>query len=298
MKFLPQRLHRVGMSPRVAMFILTLDTMAWGLSYVVIKIGAAAMPPFELIALRFTIASLICTLLFRDQLRQITRRGAFYGVVLGITMFIGSTTMAYGVLSTTASTATFLASAKIVFVPLLLALWTRKLPAVRMSLCFLGTMVGIGLLSLEDGLNLSLGAILCILSALSYAFHIIFTGEMAKRENAVVLGVVQQITMAILGWVGLALFNTPVVPTGFAPWAAVLTLALVNGVFVFVSRSVAPAHASSEHTALLFALEPVFGAIFSYLLMHDTLDLQDALGAAIILLSVLLASTKKKSAPK
>ena len=99
--------------------------------------------------------------------------------------------------------------------------------------------------------------------------------------------------MAILGWVGVALFNTPIIPQGFSPWAAVLTLALVNGVFVFVSQSVAQRYASSEHTALLFAMEPVFGAIFSFLLMHDTLTTQDALGAVLIFISITLASIKK-----
>ena len=294
MKLLNKRLGRVGMTQNMALFILTLDTMAWGLSYVVIKIGAQTIPPFELIALRFTIASIICAAFFWRSLVGASRRSWYYSAILGVVMFIGSATMAYGVRTTDASTATFLASAKIVFVPLLLALVAHRLPSRRMMLCFAITAVGLCLLSFEGGLTLSMGAFLCIISALSYAIHINLTGYMARCEDTIVLGVGQQLTMAILGWLGVALFNTPIIPQGFSPWAAVLTLALVNGVFVFVSQSVAQRYASSEHTALLFAMEPVFGAIFSFLLMHDTLTTQDALGAVLIFISITLASIKKR----
>lgn len=287
-----KRLARVGLSPQVATALLVLDTMAWGLSYVVIKIGAQTIPPFELIALRFTLASLVCLVLFYPRFQALTRRALCYGTVLGITMFIGSTTMVYGVQTTDASTATFIASTKIVFVPLFLALWTRRLPDKRLLLGILGTTVGIALLSLEDGLHLSLGAVLCILSAVSYALHILFTGAMARKEDAVLIGVLQQVVMAILGWVGLFFFNTPVMPHGVVPWSTVLVLALVNGVFVFVSQPVAQRYTDAEWTALIFAMEPVFGAVFSFLLMGERLTLQDGAGAVLVLVSVLLASVK------
>lgn len=289
---LSKRILRVGLSPQSATLLLVLDTMAWGLSYVVIKIGAQTIPPFELIALRFTIASLICILLFRKNFAHINIFALFYGIVLGITMFLGSTTMVYGVQTTDASTATFIASTKIVFVPLLLALWAHRLPEKRIIFGTLGTTVGIALLSLEGGLTLSTGALLCIASAIFYALHILFTGAMARKEDAVLIGVLQQIVMAILGVSCMFLFNTPTWPRGFIPWTTVFILALVNGVFVFVSQPIAQRFANAEFTALIFAMEPVFGAIFSVLLMGDHFTLQDSIGAVLVLLSVLLSSVK------
>lgn len=288
-----ERIRRVGLSPAAATTLLVLDTMAWGLSYVVIKIGAQTIPPFELIALRFILASFICVLLFHKSFALINRRAIFYGTVLGVTMFIGSTTMVYGVQTTDASTATFIASTKIVFVPLILSLWSRHLPQKRIIFGTIGTTIGIALLSLENGLTLSFGAVLCIASAITYALHIIFTGAMARKEDAVLIGVLQQIVMAILGVVCMLLFNTPIVPQGIVPWSTVLVLALVNGVFVFVSQPVAQRFASSEFTALIFAMEPVFGAIFSFLLMGDWFTLQDAIGAVLVLISVLLSSIQR-----
>lgn len=291
---LQERIRRVGLSPQAATVLLIFNTMAWGLSYVVIKIGAQTIPPFELIALRFTIASLICVAIFRKSLVHVNARAILYGTILGITMFIGSTTMVYGVQTTDASTATFIASTKIVFVPLLLALWTHRLPDKRIILGTVGTIVGIALLSLENGLTLSTGAVLCIASAIAYALHILFTGAMARKEDAILIGVLQQVVMALLGIVCMLVFNTPLIPKGVVPWTTVLVLALVNGVFVFVSQPVAQRFASAEFTALIFAMEPVFGAIFSVLLMGDRFTLQDTLGALLVLMSVLLSSIQKK----
>lgn len=291
---LQERIRRVGLFPQAATVLLIFNTMAWGLSYVVIKIGAQTIPPFELIALRFAIASLICVAIFRKSLVHINARAIFYGTILGSTMFIGSTTMVYGVQTTDASTATFIASTKIVFVPLLLALWTHRLPDKRIILGTVGTTVGIALLSLENGLTLSTGAVLCIASAIAYALHILFTGAMARKEDAILIGVLQQVVMALLGIVCMLVFNTPLIPKGIVPWTTVLVLALVNGVFVFVSQPVAQRFASAEFTALIFAMEPVFGAIFSVLLMGDRFTLQDTLGALLVLMSVLLSSVQKK----
>ena len=155
--------------------------------------------------------------------------------------------------------------------------------------------MGIALLSLENGLTLSTGAVLCIASAIAYALHILFTGAMARKEDAILIGVLQQVVMALLGIVCMLVFNTPLIPKGIVPWTTVLVLALVNGVFVFVSQPVAQRFASAEFTALIFAMEPVFGAIFSVLLMGDRFTLQDTLGALLVLMSVLLSSVQKKA---
>lgn len=117
---------------------------------------------------------------------------------------------------------------------------------------------------------------------------------MARKEDAILIGVLQQVVMAILGIICMLLFNTPIIPNGVVPWTTVLVLALVNGVFVFVSQPVAQRFASAEFTALIFAMEPVFGAIFSFLLMGDWFTVQDTIGAALVLISVFLSSVQKK----
>ena len=48
-----------------------------------------------------------------------------------------------------------------------------------------------------------------------------------------------------------------------------------------------------EHAALLFSLEPVSSAAFAFVFLHEVLNLQGMIGAALVLSGVLFASVKK-----
>lgn len=64
MGFLRKRLQRVGMSRGSANLLLALCTMFWGMSYVMNKIAGAGVPPLEVMAIRYTLAGLLCVPLF------------------------------------------------------------------------------------------------------------------------------------------------------------------------------------------------------------------------------------------
>lgn len=293
MSFLAKRVQRVGMSRSLANFLLFLITMAWGLSYVLMKIGGAAIPPFEVLALRFTIASCICIAIFYRRLARLTKRAVVYGILLGTVMYGCSTSIIYGMLTTEASTASFLTSAAIVIVPVAQAIRKRRLPEPKIILGTIGTTVGIALLSLKGSLVLSPGATLCIISAFLYAAHIIMTDAMTRKEDAVLLGIVQMVVMSGWGWLTSVVFATPVMPTGARAWLAILGLAVICGAFAFVTQPFAQSYTTPEHTALIFSLEPVFGAMFGWLFLGEWLSFQATCGALLVLASVLLTTVHR-----
>ena len=71
-----------------------------------------------------------------------------------------------------------------------------------------------------------------------------------------------------------------------------LGLALVCSAFGFVMQPVAQRCTTPEHTGLLFALEPVFSALFAFVFLHELLSAKGWLGAALVLFSVLLVSCR------
>ncbi len=75
-----------------------------------------------------------------------------------------------------------------------------------------------------------------------------------------------------------------------------LGLALVCSAFGFVVQPVAQAHTTPEHTGLLFALEPVFAALFARLFLGEVLSTQGLLGAGLVLAGVLVASWPRHGA--
>ena len=113
---------------------------------------------------------------------------------------------------------------------------------------------------------------------------------MTRQEDAILLGVVQQIALAGWGWITTFLFNTPVIPTSHTEWLVIAILSLICGAFAFIMQPFAQSYTTPENTALIFSLEPVFGACFGMLLLGEHLSFQASCGALLVLTSVLLTT--------
>ena len=280
MSILHTRWRRIGMSRQSANLLLLLVAMSWGLSYVLLKMGAANLPPFEVLALRFSVASIACVAVFWRRLRHVSRRAVCYGVVLGTLMFACSSAIIFGELT-------------IVFVPVMQAVRKRRLPERPVIFGTLCATIGIAMLSLKGSLVISAGASLCILSALLYATHTIITSDMVRQEDAFLLGVIQQLTMAGWGWITTLAFTTPMLPQNAHVWLILAALGLLCGAIPFVVQPFAQSFTTPEHTALILSMEPVFGALFAVLMLSESMSGQAICGAVLVLASVLLTTYRR-----
>ena len=154
---------------------LGLVAMAWGSSYLLMKMGLEGIPPLSMIALRFGIAFLTVAPIFSRQLRRTTPRTLRHGAILGLFLFGLFAFLMYGLRTTSASAAGFLTSATVVCVPLLQAIFRRKAPDAATVVGTAAVMAGIGLLTLRDAMTLQWGELLCLGGALLYACQILLT---------------------------------------------------------------------------------------------------------------------------
>ena len=77
-----------------------------------------------------------------------------------------------------------------------------------------------------------------------------------------------------------------------------LYLSLVTTVFANWLQTVGQKEVSAPDAAIIYALDPVYGAGFSFLLLGETLGPQGAAGAGLVLLAVLFSRTAKPDAPE
>ena len=89
------------MSSRKAELLMATVALAWGSSYLMMKVGLTGMGPFNLIALRFGIAFLFMTIAFHKSYRSLTPAIFGRGVIVGIILFLLFTGMVCGVNYTT-----------------------------------------------------------------------------------------------------------------------------------------------------------------------------------------------------
>ena len=175
-----------------------------------------------------------------------------------------------GLSLTTPAKAGFITGLGVVIVPVAAALLLRRSPG---SGAWLGVVLatgGLALLSWQPGQRFNPGDLLVLCCALAFATHILLTGRFAGHVNALWLTFGQILTVAVLcGAVALAFETRPLLTLPVLGAAAFTGLLCTSAAFGI--QTVAQRFTTSTHTALIFSAEPVFAALFSFLLIGEAL---------------------------
>ena len=282
------------MSSRKAELLMMSVSLAWGSSYLMMKVGLNGIGPFNLIALRFGIAFVFMSLAFLPRWRQLTRQVLAKGLIVGVILFLIFTGMVCGVNHTTASTAGFLTSTAVVLVPILESVIRRRLPARSVVVSILIAICGLFLLTAGEGIMLDRGAALCLMGAFFYATYIVVLDIISKKQDTFLISIIQLGVASALGAVFMLIFETPSLPQTPAQWASVVSLGLICSAYGFVVQPIAQKYAAPEKIGLIFSLEPVFSAILSFIFLHEILPLRGYIGAALIFTAVVLSELMKR----
>jgi drug/metabolite transporter (DMT)-like permease len=292
---------------------LLLVTLIWGSTFVMVKDAVAHVPVFSFLALRFVFAAL--ALLPFVLLRQRNARAKTLGgkaspprlrasaplllravapLLIGIALFAGYAFQTAGLLLTTPAKAGFITGLSVVIVPVFAALILRQSPSRNVWLGVGLAVVGLGLLTLQAGLHVESGDLLVLCGAAAFAAHILLTGHFAPRYDALWLTLGSIVTVALLSGAAALIFDRPFEPAIFAP--NVLFAAIFTGVFAtsvaFALQTQAQQFTTSTHTALIFAAEPVFAGLFSFLLIGEVLGPQQVFGGILILAGMVVAEIR------
>jgi len=273
-------------------------TVFWGSSYFLTKLALDELQPFNLTALRFIIAFIVSAPIFYKNILKSDIRTIKYSLILAailIGMFIS---MSFGLKYTTASNAGFLISLAVIIIPLLSYVFLKQKIEKKVIIGVCIAPIGIALLSLDSRLSISGGDLLCILCAAFSAIHVVAMEVFTKKVDSIALGILQ------LGFAGVfsivfSLFTETVrLPATAVSWGSTLALSILCTAFGYVVQAAAQKHTSATHAGLIFSLEPVFSAICGFIFLGELLPARGYAGAAILLLSVLIAEVNfgKKNA--
>ncbi|MFE8697537.1 DMT family transporter [Cytobacillus sp. FJAT-53684] len=282
------------MTQRQANWILATVSMAWGASYIFMKLCVDEIPPITIVALRFGIAFIVMLAIFFKKIIHVNTKTLIYSAIVGTLLCGIFIALMYGVKSTTASTAGFLTSTTVILVPVLQTFITHKLPSQKIVWGILIVTTGLALLIIGDDFNLASGSLYCLLAALLYAIHIIVTNRFVREVDALQLGIYQLGFATTYAIILTLLLETPVLPGDAIHWFAILGLALICSAYGFVMQPIAQQYTTPESAGFLFSLEPIFSAILAFIFLHENMGLQGYFGALLILTGVLIANSISK----
>lgn len=274
---------------------LLMVTMFWGSSYLFTKIGLESLQPFNLTALRFLIAFIVSSLFMWKKYLLIDFEILKYSTWLGVILFSVFLTMTYGVQYTTASNAGFLISLTMVFIPVLSFIFFRIKPPKKLIVSLTIALIGIALLTITEELTINFGDILCLLCAVLCAFHIIITDRLTRKVDSILLGMLQIGFVGFYSLLASYILETPILPNSTISWISILALSITCTAIGFIVQTYAQQYTTPTHAGLIFSLESVFSAIFSYIFLGEVLLRRGYLGAFLLILSLFIMEIKFKN---
>ncbi|MGH9628360.1 MAG: DMT family transporter, partial [Bryobacteraceae bacterium] len=247
--------------------------LIWGSTFVLVKSALDDISTLLFLALRFGIASAILLAVFlwrrAPGARSLGWKG---GILTGCFLLAGYVLQTVGLRYTTAAKSGFITGLYIVLVPLLAAAVFKRVPEVSEAAGAAIATAGLALMTLEGpSLQMGAGDLLTLGCAAAFAVHILLLGHYSQRIPYEWLSLLQIATCAAAAF-GLFWW----VEDSYARWtprvlAALGVTSVLGTALAFAVQTWAQRYTSPTRTALIFALEPVFAWLTSFLLVNEVL---------------------------
>lgn len=288
----------------VADGILLFIAFIWGATFVVVQNALSFLEPNTFNALRFSIAAFILfavrLFLSRKNQLKITKNLLISGIILGFWLFIGYTFQTIGLLYTTSAKAGFITGLNVVLVPVLSIFLLRTKLAVPQVISVGLATAGLYLLTMTGSSGVNIGDFLVLICAFGFAMQIILTGKYTEKFPTIDLTLWQISTVAVLSWIAALLFEDWSLAFQPATFQQEVLFALViTSLFATAIAFFAQTHfqkfTTATHTALIFAMEPVFAALTDYLWNGVTMSTSGIFGSILIFTGMILAEIPVKN---
>lgn len=271
---------------------LILVAVIWGSGFIFIKNVLDYISPIHIIALRFTISTVVMSVIFFKKVKAIKVPDIKAGSLIGIFLFIAFITQTIGLQYTTVSNQAFITASNVVLVPFLYWFVSKNKPMTVEIIAVLLCFVGIGILSLDANFSIGLGDGFTMVCAVFFACHIVSIGLFSKKHDPITLTIIQFAIAGVLSIAGALIIGTPLGNLTKEVIYPIMYLALVSTILAFGIQNVAQRYTSSTHAAIILSMESVFGSIFAILFLKELVTIKLVLGSIIVLASVILAETK------
>jgi len=273
----------------VADLSLLFVALSWGATFIIVKTAVEDLPPLPFLAVRFALAFITLLPFLYFQREHLNKAAIVKGLLIGVLLFLGYLSQTIGLQYTTASNAGFITGLNVVMVPIFVALNQKRFPHRTIMLGAFSATAGLALLSIGPNFSVNSGDPIVLICAFFFAAHIFFVGKFAPEVNATVLASFQILTVALLSGVGSLLIPQPTLVFSSYVWFGLILTAVICTSLAFFLQSKMQQFTSASHTAIIFAGEPVFAALFAFILAGEMLSNRGIVGAAFVLAGILIA---------
>jgi drug/metabolite transporter (DMT)-like permease len=282
-------MHKASMNRLKAAVLLLTTTFFWGITFTIVKQAIETVDVFVFLSQRFILAFVLILPICIKKGRHLDLTAVRQGAVMGLFLFGAYAFQTLALLTTSASNTGFLTGLNVVMVPIISAmLLKQQVPSAIKAAVVLST-IGLFLLCSNGSLAINSGDLLAAVCAVCVSLHLIYTGEYARKSDYYWLTAVQLGMVALLSTVTALATGKQVLVWYPHLLATLLICSLIATVFAFLVQTSMQRYISHTNTALIFCTEPVFAALYAWLVIDERLGLFGWLGALLILAGMVVS---------
>lgn len=278
------------MKKYIAIAGLVLVTIIWGGGFVASDMALESLRPFQIMAIRFLLGTVLMGLISVKALKGIKKEEVKAGILMGTALFTGFALQIVGLQYTTPSKNAFLTALNVVMVPFIAYVVCKKKVGAKGMIGAVMAVVGVGVLSLEKNFTLGLGDGLTLICAVGFAFQIFFTSIFVKKCRATVLNFIQMCTAFVLSVICMIAFGEMSFHVTSTGWWSVLYLGVVSTTICYLLQTACQVHVDETKAAIILSMESVFGTLFSILILHEHITPRMIVGCILILAAVIISN--------
>ncbi|MEO6395049.1 MAG: DMT family transporter [Devosia sp.] len=281
------------MSRRLAVLLLIICTMLWGLAFISQKTAMTHMGPLIFTGMRFLIGVLalapfawleyrrVRPLLNRDQWLRI---GA-----VNVAFFLGSWLQQTALVTATVTNAGFLTALYVLFVPILTFIAIRVRPH---PIIYLGAplaLLGIYFLTGARFDSFTTGDGMLLLCAVAWAIQIAMLGPLVRETGL-------PMTISALTFLGTAIValgvgtitEAPTMSAIAAGWVEILYAGVFSTAIAFTLQAIGQRYVPAANSAIILSGESLFAALAGAIILKERLPPLGYLGAVVIFAAIIM----------
>lgn len=280
-----------------ASIMLFITSIIWGLAFVAQAQGMEHIGPFTFTASRSLVAIifLYLTYVFFNKTSKSYREQKFDmkrtirgGVLCGIVFTFGINFQQIGLVYTTAGKASFLTALYIVFIPIIGLFYGKKINK-KLQLCIVLAMIGTYLMSVKGSLSMNIGDLITIFGSIVFAIHILMLSEFSKDTNAVLVSLIQFAVCGFFSLIAALIFEGIEIDAILKSYLAILYVGILSSGVGFTIQLMALKELDPVVASMISSLESVFGAVFGWLILSQSMSEREIIGGIIIFVATLIA---------
>ena len=284
-------------APWLNKLLIVACALAWGFSFFLMKDVTARFPVFWLLFVRFGIASVLMLAAFWRRIRaNVSWPIVRAGIVLGVFYGMGYVFQTFGIVYTTPGKNAFLTGVYCVLVPFCAWAMGRGVPRRTSLVAAVVTLVGMGLVVLDNGFPLNVGDLLTLVGAVFFALEMVVVAAEGRDKDVWALTFWQFVTITVIVGVGTLALERPPAAELLTPGnvASLVFLAVICSFAALAVLNYAFTKVDPTAGALLASLESPSGVAFSVAFGYEALTPRLLGGFALIFCGIVFSEVGDK----